>query len=295
MRPPKKKKSDDMNDMNAMNDSSELHWFETGQGNYSIREPQRRVTKLPAGAYECGFGMMGPWINGMDLKNEELVRFNNGPMVQVMDEIRQFWSMRERYDQLGLIHRRGIMLYGRPGTGKSGLVKMICDEIINEDGLVIYGPTPEHMAKWMPMLNKAEPDRKVVIVYEDLDELVNYNQYEFLQLLDGIGTSRPGLVFVATTNFIENIPGRILRPSRFDLLVEVDYPTTDVRREYVASLCNRFGVGMREDIVDATEGMSFASTKEMLTSCLLYERPVEEVKARLEKHAELSDDDEEDD
>lgn len=245
---------------------------------------------LPAGAYELGFGMAGPFASHVQLKDEELIEFESGPSVKIMAEIRKFWNIRDRYERLGVPYRRGILMHGEPGTGKSGIVRIICDQIINEKGLVVLCKSAGNFTNWLPTLNRMEPDRKVVVVLEDVDEIYDRDEQEFLQMLDGIGNDRPGLLFLATTNFLEDIPERIYRPSRFDLLIEVGHPSPEVRSEYVRSLCERFGTEFRSDIVEASNGLSFAHLKEMLIAVLLYDSDVQETAKRLREHGNIADD-----
>ena len=250
--------------------------------------------KLPAGAYTLGVGMGGPFASPVQLKDEELIAFENGPSQEIMSEIHQFWGLQARYAKLGVPYRRGVLMHGVPGTGKSGLVRMICDRVVENDGLVILVKRARDFTGWLPTLNNTEPNRHVVVVLEDLDEIYEYDEQECLQMLDGIGNDRPGLLFLATTNFLSEIPSRIYRPSRFDLLIEVGAPNAGVREQYVRSLCERFEVDYRDDIVEASEGLSFAHLKEILVSCLLYERSVAQMVERMKTHAaEAEDDDDE--
>jgi hypothetical protein len=279
--------SDREQELQRLMESATLHWHKTGDDSYGISTPFQRVGRLDAGVYEIGFSMTGPWAKHIGFKDEELVEFSDGPANRVMDEINTFWGIRERYQKLGMPYRRGIMMYGEPGTGKSGIIKQICQRLIREhDGLVIYCPRATGMENWLPILNKAEPDRKMVVILEDLDTFAEYDEEELLQLLDGIVAHRDGLVFMATTNHLDAIPGRVFRPSRFDLLIEVGKPSESVRREYIESLCQRFGIDTREDIISASEGMTFAATKELLTSCILYDKDPVETKTRLQQHAQ---------
>lgn len=267
-----------------------MHWYATGTGTYTAREPQQKIKSLPAGAYDLGFDMFGgPFASKVNLKEEELIHFTSGPNYQVINEMNNFWQKKELYQKLGVPHRRGILLYGPPGTGKSGILKLIAEDLIANDGIVLYDVDICNVESWLPILSKAEPDRKTLIIFEDIESLIRHDEHSFLQVLDGMTESRTNTVFLATTNYIGKIPSRILRPSRFDLLIKVDYPDRKVRYQYVKSLCERFEIEMREDIVEASEDMSFAAMKEMLTSILLYDTPIEEVKQRLLDHAAVID------
>jgi len=65
--------------------------------------------------------------------------------------------------------------------------------------------------------------------------LLKYDEDEqaLLQLLDG-GIQHSNTVIIATTNYPENLPDRIInRPSRIDRIVEIDMPTREMREIYI--------------------------------------------------------------
>jgi len=275
--------------------ATSMKWNRDEEGMFTPTRPQAELLeKLPAGAYEFGFSMFGPYAKLMNLKDEELIPFKGGAVPVLMQEIERFWSLEDRYVKLGVPYRRGILMHGVPGTGKSGIVRLVCDKIIENDGLVAYCQNAGTFVQWLPILNKMDPKRKMVIVFEDIDNLVDYDEHGFLQLLDGISNDRPGMLFIATTNFLNNIPERIYRPSRFDLLIEVGAPDAGVRREYVQRLCNKYEIEMREDIVEKSEGLAFAHLKEILVSCLLFDRTVDEMVERMSLHGSMLNDEDDD-
>tara|TARA_R110002074_G_scaffold402324_1_gene606975 strand:- start:23796 stop:24629 length:834 start_codon:yes stop_codon:yes gene_type:complete len=257
--------------------------------------PLESVDKLPAGAYNIQCGMMGTQAIKVALKDEKLIVFDDGPAKEIIQEIQMFWEAKDKYTKMDLPYRRGVLMHGVPGTGKSGIVRIICDSVIADDGLVIIVKDASDLHVWLPILNKQEIDRNVVVVLEDIEQIVRYDEQSFLQILDGIDNYRPGLVFIGTTNHIEEMNSRIYRPSRFDLLIKVQEPSEEIRIQYVKALCERYNSEYRADIVEASAGMSFAHVKEMVVSSLLYEKPLVELKARLEAHGNEADDDTSDD
>jgi len=282
--------------LEKMQAANELKWsFLPQQKKFNLVPPhQDLLDNLPPGAYEFGMSMFGPFADIVDLKQEELISFDEGPGKLVMEEVDRFWDLKERYAKLGVPYRRGIMMHGPPGTGKSGVVRLVCNDVIEKGGLVAIVKHAETFSNFIPLLNRSDPNKRLVVVLEDVDNLVNYDEHEFLQLLDGLADDRPQMLFLATTNFIQHIPARIYRPSRFDLLVEVGLPCAMVRHGYVEQLCQRFGAEFNQQFVDLSEGLSFAHLKELIVSHLLFERSVEEIVERLKKHGDLGTDDEDD-
>jgi len=265
-----------------------LQWG-VGDDRYSLKNHGTLLDSLPPNAYEFGFSMEGAYANVIDLKNEELIAFESGPCAQVLKEVNRFWTLKERYQQLKLPYRRGILMHGVPGTGKSGIVRIICEEVIAQGGLVAIITDASTFSDFIPILNKTNPNNQLVIVLEDVDGLVRYDEHEFLQLLDGISNDREGMLFIATTNHLQDIPERIYRPSRFDQLIEVGLPEASIRDKYITSLCARFGVDYRQDIAAASDGLSFAHMKELVISCLLFDSEIQATVERLKKHGNILD------
>lgn len=81
-------------------------------------------------------------------------------------------------------------------------------------------------------------------------------------------------VTVATTNRVHELNDLLLRPSRFDLVIEVDTPDYDVRRYYFEQK------GINPEVLDVyakdTEGMSMAHLKEVFICTMLLGYTVED-------------------
>lgn len=254
---------------------------------YPIPTNQNVVGEIPAGAYSVHQSMTGPYIVGQDLKNEELLSFNEGPTKEVIEEIVTFWDIQEEYNKIGVPYRRGILMYGPPGTGKSAIIRMICEKVIEKNGIVALCNSVSDAENWEELLKNTAFDKNVVFIMEDIDDMLKYDEQVILQLLDGITSGIAGSVFLASTNYIENLADRIIRPSRFDLLIEVKEPTAEIREAYARELYKRYDREFNPGIIEASEGFSFAHIKEMIISSLLYDKPLEQLKKRLKQRPNL--------
>lgn len=275
---------------------SPLKWRQNGDV-FSVQMDATAIARLPAGAYEAHMGFTGPYMSAVDLKQEELIPFKSGPCQQIVEEVGKFWDLEKRYAKLGLPYRRGILMYGPPGTGKSGIVRLVGQNLIKQNGMVVLVKRADVFTSFLPFLNKLEPNRKLVIVLEDLERLISRQEQEFLQLLDGIASDRPGMLFLATTNHLEQLEPRVYRPSRFDLLIEVGMPNKATRETYVRRLCEKFQTKYNSKFVTLTDGLSFAALKEIIISCLVLDKKIEDMVKRMRNYRQLAEDmqDEDDD
>lgn len=273
---------------------SRLKWRQNGEV-FSVQMDAPAIAHLPAGAYEAHMGFTGPYMCAVDLKQEELIPFKSGPCQQIVEEVGKFWGLEKRYEKLGLPYRRGILMYGPPGTGKSGIVRLVGQNLIKQNGMVVLVKRADTFTSFLPFLNKLEPNRKLVVVLEDLERLISRQEQEFLQLLDGIANDRPGMLFLATTNHLEQLEPRIYRPSRFDLLIEVGMPDKATRETYVRRLCEKFNTKYNSKFVTLTSGLSFAALKEILISCLVLDKKVEDMVKRMRNYSQIAEDMQDDD
>lgn len=141
---------------------------------------------------------------------------------------------------------RGLMLHGRPGTGKTLLAKALAKEM-NATLQIVSGPevmdmyVGESERKIRNLFATARRNAPSVIIFDEFDAIAtqrtdqgdggaragNAVVAQLLTELDGFHEDLDVLV-VATTNRIDIIDEALLRPSRF-LPIEVDLPDDDAR------------------------------------------------------------------
>jgi len=222
--------------------------------------------KLPAGYYKVAFFARNISFFRQTLNTDNLLRFEDSKVDKILKEIDTFWDSRDKFETYGFLQKRGIILYGPQGSGKSASVQLIVKDIIERDGVVIMGDTPELLAEGLRKLRIVEPDRKLACVFEDIDAIIQREgEHPLLSILDGdIQVDR--LLNLATTNYPERLDKRIVaRPRRFDHLVFVDMPKESIRKEYFLNKLNLNKVEVSK-WVKATDGLSFASMAELVVS-----------------------------
>ena len=195
------------------------------------------------------------------------------------DEIRkdfsQFLTSEERYERLGIAWRRGALLIGPPGNGKTHCVRALVNELniscLYVQSLSHQYYTPEQM--WKSVFERARGLRPCILVLEDLDSLVSEeNRSFFLNQMDGFEQNH-GMIVLATTNYPEKIDSAIIdRPSRFDRKYHFDLPTLKERLQFLERWQQQLAdeTGWKESeiepIASATSGFSFAYLKELIIS-----------------------------
>jgi hypothetical protein len=255
--------------------------------------------KLDPGVYEilAGDGI-GTYFEKISVITHDLVRFPETNSDKVISEIKNFWEREEIFKKYKMTYKRGILLHGPAGSGKSITVRFIMNDIVERGGIVVKFTHPNLFNDGMRKLREIEPSTPVVVIMEDLDSIIEtFSESEVLNILDGVCQIEKA-VFLATTNYPENLGPRIInRPSRFDKRFLIPYPNEESRKLYFEHIMkNEVKKYDIKQWVDDTEGLSVAHLKELFTAVVImgdsYEDAIENL--RQMKDVKLSSDDEDD-
>jgi hypothetical protein len=235
---------------------------------------------LPPGAYHLNnIPNIGLQLSRHALTTDNLMRLPDSTSDVVISEIERFWKLKEKFKQFGFVHKRGFLLWGPPGSGKTCTIAFVVQQTIVSGGLVFLGDHPGLLSTAMRALRHVEPDRKLVVVLEDIDTLIQrHGEAEILAILDG-ESSIDNVMFLATTNYPEKLDGRVVnRPSRFDRIVKIGTPSPEARKMYLESR------GVKTDLdkwVELTKDFSIAHIKELIVSVCCFGEDLVAVATRL--------------
>ncbi|MDF2543914.1 MAG: family ATPase, subfamily [Herbinix sp.] len=154
---------------------------------------------------------------------------------------------KDAYEYFGCKAPRGILFYGEPGTGKTLFAKAIAS-LNNTNFISVKGP--ELLSKWVgdsekglrDIFKKAKQAAPCIIFFDEIDALVpvrgrnndnNTTERMICQMLtemDGIEELH-GVTVIGATNRLDIVDPALLRPGRFDLLLEFKAPDLAGRLE----------------------------------------------------------------
>ena len=148
-------------------------------------------------------------------------------------------KLRELYSDLKYLNKKGILIHGKPGTGKTASVSYLAEKLANENDSIILEITGRsaffHLHRIIDDLRKDCKDKGKPIMFI-VDECENYfTDYNventLLNLLDGYN-SRDNVLFIFITNKLDKIPERFTeRPSRIRDVIEYNNTPFEVIKE----------------------------------------------------------------
>ena len=258
------------------------------RGNYKS-PTSKTVETLAPGVYRIESGMSGPYFERHEFATDELLRFNGCGYDEIMEEVEKFWVLENDFAKFGYTHTHGILLEGKPGMGKSCLIKLLMESIV-EHGDVVFSVRSTHtLVEGIKAFREVEPNRKAFVVMEDVDDMISYSSAEhaLLELMDGDAQVNR-LLFIATTNYKNRLPERMLRVGRLGTHFEIKAPSSEGRRLYLNHKLGKYETPENiEKIVRNTEGLGFNHLKNLVLSVYCFKRDMKKSVEKLRTSAGL--------
>ncbi|KAL9087838.1 MAG: hypothetical protein Q9159_003435 [Coniocarpon cinnabarinum] len=203
----------------------------------------------------------------------------------IIADINTFFNNRELYAEFNVPWKRGVILHGPPGNGKTLTIKAL----INELGSRKDNPIPSLHVKSLVndmggeyalgcIFDLARKTAPCILVFEDLDSLVTDKlRSYFLNELDGL-EANDGILMIGSTNHLGKLdPAIAKRPSRFDRKYAFELPGHQQRLDYAKHWQSKFERNPRVSFnteaalffAQVTQDYSFAYMKELFVTSLM--------------------------
>jgi transitional endoplasmic reticulum ATPase len=189
-------------------------------------------------------GMREVYIENPDVKWDDI-----GGLSDVKRELQEAveWPMKypALYDKLGHKMPRGILIHGPSGTGKTLLAKAVATE---SEANFVSVRGPELLSKWVgesergirEIFRRARQASPCVIFFDEIDSIAPIRGAggetavtervvsQLLTELDGMENMH-GVIVLGATNRADMIDPALLRPGRFDKIIQIPLPDKESR------------------------------------------------------------------
>ncbi|MEM3143340.1 MAG: CDC48 family AAA ATPase [Candidatus Nitrosotenuis sp.] len=227
-------------------------------------------------------GMREVFIENPDVHWDEI-----GGLVDVKQQLQEAveWPMKypALYAKLGHRMPRGILLHGPSGVGKTLLAKAVATE---SEANFVSVRGPELLSKWVgesergirEIFRRARQASPCVVFFDEIDSIAPIRGAgaetavtervvsQLLTELDGMENMH-GVIVLAATNRADMIDPALLRPGRFDKIIQIPLPDKDSRKQIlditskvIPAVTDKNDIDYvnLEKIAEITDGMSGA-------------------------------------
>jgi len=240
---------------------------------------------------------LDPFVKGMEVVDSvpDISYEDVGGLEEQLQEVRETVELPllkpELFKKVGIDPPKGVLLYGAPGTGKTLVAKAVAHET-NATFIRIIGS--ELVQKFIgegarlvrEIFNLAKDKAPTILFIDELDAIgsqrlkiatsgdreVQRTLMQLLSELDGF-EQRGDVKIIGATNRIDILDPALLRPGRFDRMIDFPIPDEQSRiaifKIHMRTLNTEQKINIRK-LVDATEGATGADIKAVCTEAGMF-------------------------
>lgn len=240
---------------------------------------------------------LDPFVKGMEVIDNipDISYADVGGLEDQLQEVRETVELPlkkpELFKSIGIEPPKGVLLYGPPGTGKTLLAKAVAHEteasfirIIGSELVQKFIGEGARLVR--EIFNLAKQKAPTILFIDELDAIgsqrlkiatsgdreVQRTLMQLLSELDGFEL-RGDVKIIGATNRVDILDPALLRPGRFDRMIEFPIPTEEAREAifkiHTRKLAVEDGVNFKK-LVSLTEGATGADIKAICTEAGMF-------------------------
>jgi len=161
----------------------------------------------------------------------------------LINDVDSFIKSEKDYIKYGIPYKRNYLFYGKPGTGKTSLAKILANKTHRSIYIISFD---NHLTDngLFNAVNNIKNDNSILLL-EDIDcifqsrtQNLSNSSISFsslLNVLDGISSSY-GLITIITTNYANKLDSALIRPGRVDMMIKF----STISKEQINGLLNLY-------------------------------------------------------
>lgn len=236
-----------------------------------------------------------PLVKGMEVEESPEVAYNDiGGLQDQIREVREAVELPllhpELFDKIGIEAPKGVLLCGLPGTGKTLVARAVAHEtktafirIIGSELVQKFIGEGARLVR--EVFNMAREKSQAIVFIDELDAIgsrrldiatsgdreVQRTLMQLLSVLDGFD-SRGDVRIIAATNRPDILDPALLRPGRFDRIIEFPMPSREARKEIFGIHTKRMSLSTIdfEKLINMTDGSTGADIKAICTEAGMF-------------------------
>ncbi len=188
---------------------------------------------------------------------------SNTVVSKLENSIYHFENFCDKYSKTHLSNTLGLLLYAPPGYGKSFILRSFLKKLLNERGFTVVQLHQRSIinVNLSQLLDSCKNLFPCVLFIEDMD-LMFYDRKlgrsatgESVETLEGLYQAE-NVVILATSNSVDEIDKALLRPGRFDYLIEIETPSYEAKKvvlsEYMKDIDFEIPNTMLEKLIEVS-------------------------------------------
>ena len=240
---------------------------------------------------------LDPFVKGMEVIDSipDISYSDVGGLEDQLQEVRETVELPlkkpELFERIGIEPPKGVLLYGPPGTGKTLLAKAVAHEteatfirIIGSELVQKFIGEGARLVR--EIFNMAKEKAPTILFIDELDAIgsqrlkiatsgdreVQRTLMQLLSELDGF-EMRGDVKIIGATNRVDILDPALLRPGRFDRMIEFPIPDDEARKSIFKIHTRRLKMEEKIDInrlVNLSEGATGADIKAIATEAGMF-------------------------